>query len=208
MNRVKICGITNYRDAAFSIKSGADFLGFVFYKKSKRYISPASAKHIIKKLPKRIFKVGVFVNEEQDRVRSIAKSCGLDILQFHGDEKPSYLASFKDWPVIKAIRIKDKIDLAALQAHKPDYFLFDAYKRGIFGGTGESFDWSALKKLNQINTPFFVSGGLSPDNVRQLLMMVRPFCVDVSSGVEKEPGKKDHSLVKKFIHIVKSRRKQ
>ncbi|MBI5873985.1 MAG: phosphoribosylanthranilate isomerase [Candidatus Omnitrophica bacterium] len=202
--RIKICGITNYPDAAFSVSNGAFFIGFIFYKRSLRYITPLKARAIIKRLPKGILKAGVFVNEKEERVKKIADICGLDLLQFHGDEPPGYLAAFKGYSVIKALRIKDKVSAETLKSYNADYFLFDTYQKGAFGGTGQAFDWDILKPLKKTKTPFFVSGGLTPDNASELVRRIGPFAVDVSSGVEKAPGKKDHQLIKKFIKNVKS----
>ena len=204
MTMVKICGITNKRDAAFSYSCGADFLGFVFYNKSRRYVTPAKAKEIIRDLPRGVQKVGVFVNESAQSVRKIAKICGLDILQFHGDETPAYLSQFKGYKIIKAIRVREKLALDALRAFRPDYFLFDTFHKDAFGGSGKTFDWKLLKSFKKAKIPFFVSGGLTPKNVSALIIKIRPFAVDVSSGVESKPGKKDHAKIKGFIKTVKS----
>ncbi|HAJ56981.1 MAG TPA: phosphoribosylanthranilate isomerase [Candidatus Omnitrophica bacterium] len=203
MTKIKICGITNYRDAAFSVFSGADLLGFIFYKNSLRCILPAKAKAIVQKLPKNVLKVGVFVNEAPEKVKKIADACGLDLLQFHGDESPEYLSSFKDYRTMKAFRVKGKLSLKVLMPYKADFFLFDTYQKDTFGGTGKAFDWGMLKPLKKIKTPFFVSGGLTPDNVCGLIKKIRPFGVDVSSGVEKSPGKKDLKSVKAFIDAAR-----
>jgi len=203
MTKVKICGITNLRDARACVSHGADLIGFVFYKKSRRCISAGRAKKIIEKLPKKIVKVGVFVNEAPEIVERIAKLCQLDCLQFHGDETPEYLNGFKGFKVIKAFRVRDKIGSKVLRSYKADYFLFDAFSKEAFGGTGRKFDWKLLSGLKKIKTPFFVSGGLTAENVGALIKAAEPFCVDVSSRVESAPGKKDHKLVKEFIRKAK-----
>lgn len=203
MTNIKICGITNLSDAVFCSSKGADLLGFVFYKKSPRYIAPSKAAKITKQLPKKILKVGVFVNEAPAVVRRIARACGLDILQFHGDETPQYLAGFRGYRVMKAFRVKDQIEPKLLKEYNADFYLFDAFKKDVFGGTGKVFDWKLLSGLKKVKTPVFISGGLTPKNVGSLLAKTRPFCVDVSSGVEKKPGKKDLVLVKQFIDAVK-----
>lgn len=205
MTKIKICGITNLDDAAFSIFCGADFLGFIFTKKSRRYIAPLDAKKIIARLPRRIAKVGVFVNEKEARVKKIADTCGLDLLQFHGDESPGYCASFKGYRVIKSFRVKDKIDLDRIRAYKAAYLLFDTFDKDVFGGTGNVFDWNMLKSLKGTKKRFFVSGGLTPKNVATLIDRIHPFAVDVASGVETAPGKKDFKLVEKFIRAVKGK---
>ena len=203
ITKVKICGITNLKDAKCCVEAGADFLGFVFYKKSKRYLRPLSVKKIIEKLPKTVLKVGVFVNQTPVEVKKIAEICSLDLLQFHGDESPEYLRSFKAYKTIKAFRVKERFSVAELKRYRPTLFLFDSFKKEAFGGTGEVFDWRLLLPLKKIKTPFIVSGGLTPGNVVPLIEKIQPFAVDVSSGVEVSPGKKDHRLVKSFIGAVR-----
>jgi phosphoribosylanthranilate isomerase len=202
MTKVKICGITNYSDAAFSISCGADFLGFIFTQKSKRVIAPRDAKKIIARLPRRLPKVGVFVDEKESRVKEIAATCGLDHLQFHGDESPGYCSAFAGYRVIKSFRVRDTIDCDRIQAYPVAYFLFDTFDKDAFGGTGKVFDWGLLKSLKGIRH-FFVSGGLNTKNVATLIDRVHPFAVDVASGVERRPGVKDLGRVKKFIQAVK-----
>ena len=203
ITKVKICGITNLKDAKCCVEAGADFLGFVFYKKSKRYLRPLSVKKIIEKLPKTVLKVGVFVNQTPAEVKKIAEICSLDLLQFHGDESPDYLKSFKACKTIKAFRLKERFSVTELKRYRQTLFLFDTFKKEAFGGTGEAFDWDLLKPLKKMKTPFLVSGGLTPKNVGELISHIQPFAVDVSSGVEKAPGKKDKKLIKNFINAVK-----
>lgn len=205
MTKVKICGITNPDDAFMSAACGADFLGFVFYKGSQRFITPQIAKKIIETLPPSVLKVGVFVNEEASCVREIAKVCSLDFLQFHGDESQAYINAFKAFRIIKAFRVKDSSFLTELESFDPELFLFDTFKKEAFGGTGQTFDWHLLESLKELKKHFIVSGGLTPENVTGLIERIQPFGVDVSSGVEKSPGKKNCELVKKFIEIVKDR---
>ena len=203
MVKVKICGITNLNDALGSAGSGCDALGFVFYKKSPRYIDPAKAKNISRILPKKILRMGVFVDEKEKEVKKIAKLCELDILQFHGDESPEYCARFKDdYKVIKAFRVKDSDSLKSVNDYGVDYYLFDTYKSDSMGGTGEKFDWKILKDF-EILKPFILSGGLDPENVERAIREVAPYAVDVSSGVESAPGKKDPELLKRFIENVR-----
>lgn len=200
MTKVKICGITNYEDARCCVDAGADFLGFIFYKKSERWVSPVRAKKIIEKLGAPVFKVGVFVNEDPEVVLRIARQCSLDFLQFHGEESPAYIKRFKDYSLIRAIRIKDRLPTAQLNLFGNALFLFDTFSKDAYGGIGRAFDWGLLKKVKK---PFFVSGGLTPENVLGAIEVLAPFAVDASSGIERRPGKKDHQLVRKFIHIVK-----
>jgi phosphoribosylanthranilate isomerase len=200
---VKICGITNMADARVAASSGADFLGFIFTPRSPRFIAAGVAAKIIRVLPASVKKVGVFVNEAQGRVKTIASACGLDLLQFHGDEDASYIKGFKGYRVIKAVRVKDAAALKNASYFKPDYFLLDAFQKNIFGGTGRTFDWGLLDKMKGFKAPVLVSGGLTPENVGELLGRIQPFGVDVSSGVELRPGKKSVRLVKKFISVVR-----
>ncbi|MBL7197558.1 MAG: phosphoribosylanthranilate isomerase [Candidatus Omnitrophica bacterium] len=201
--KVKICGITNIKDALQSVWCGADALGFVFFKKSKRYINPKEAKKIIEILPPWIFKVGLFVNEKIANVRKIAKDCKLDFIQLHGDENQSYLKKLKGLRIIKAIRIKEKIAFRNLDNLACELLLFDAYSKVEFGGTGRKFNWDVNREIKKIRKPYIISGGLTPFNVHQAVKRFLPYAVDVSSGVERRPGKKDERLIKEFIRNVK-----
>ena len=203
MTKIKICGITNKTDALAASELGVDMLGFVFYKKSKRYVTPAMAEDIINELPPFMGKIGIFVDETKEDVIRIAEDAGLNILQFHGSENPGYCASFRDkYKIIKAFRVVTKSDLKVVNDYETDYYLFDAYKSACVGGTGETFDWNILKDF-EILKPFILSGGLSPENVERAIKEVMPYAVDVSSGVESAPGKKDASLLKKFVANVR-----
>ncbi len=204
MIKVKICGITNIQDAKASVAAGCDALGFVFYKKSSRYIVPKKAKKIIDKLPKRIFKIGVFVNGTEKSVKDIAKSCNLDILQFHGDESPEFCRKFPKYRIIKAFRVKDSIDLENVLRYKTFAYLFDTFTKSNIGGTGKKFDWKLIRHIGKIKRPIFLSGGLTAHNVKQALRIVKPQWVDVSSSVESEPGKKSVKKVQEFIRVVKN----
>ena len=199
MTKIKICGITNKIDALAASELGVDMLGFVFYKKSRRYVTPAMAEDIINELPPLIEKVGVFVDEKREDVIKIAEDTGLDILQFHGLDSPEYYSYFKDkYKVIKAFRVKERADLKMVNDYETDYYLFDTYEDNCAGGTGKRFDWSILQDF-EILKPFILSGGLNPDNVRRAIKEVAPYAVDVSSGVESAPGKKELILLKKFV---------
>lgn len=203
MTLIKICGITNKIDAVNASKLGVDMLGFVFYKKSKRYVDLKAAREIINELPESIAKVGVFVDEDKDKVREIAEASGVDTLQFHGDETPRYCAEFKgDYKVIKAFRIKDREDLKSINDYDTDFDLLDTYKCGSIGGTGETFDWKILKDFEFLR-PVILSGGLNPDNVARAISEVVPYGVDVSTGVEESAGRKSLGLLKKFVEEVR-----
>ncbi|MCX5679114.1 MAG: phosphoribosylanthranilate isomerase [Candidatus Omnitrophica bacterium] len=199
MTKIKICGITNMIDALAAAELGVDMLGFVFYNKSKRYVEAKTVRGIVNELPGSILKVGVFVNEERDKVLDIAADLSLDILQLHGDETPEYCALLKgEYKVMKAFRIKDKTSLRSVNDYIVDYYLFDTYQKSSAGGTGEIFDWELLKDF-EVLKPFILSGGLDPDNVGKAILEVAPYGVDVSSGIESSPGKKDIGLLKKFV---------
>lgn len=203
MVKIKICGITNLEDALNSVNAGCDALGFVFYKQSPRYIKPEKAQSIIKQLPKDIIKVGVFVDAKEKAIKHIAKLCRLDILQFHGRESPDFLERFKGYKIIKAFRVKDKIDLAQIAKYKAFAYLFDTFVKSRAGGTGKQFNWELLSKLGNIRKPIFLSGGLNAQNVKRAIKQVKPDWLDVSSSVEIKPGKKDAKKVKEFIKVAK-----
>lgn len=202
MVKVKICGITNLKDALTAAKLGAAFLGLVFYKKSPRYVTPQKAKRIIARLPEDINCVGVFVNEKEVNVKKIAEYCGFKTLQFHGDESPEYCRKFKNFKIIKAFRIKDKDSLKNIGKFKVSAYLFDTFVDTKFGGTGKKFNWDLLKNISKIKKPVILSGGLNPDNIQQAIKKVSPFAVDVSSGVEVCPGKKSPKLLKELFKKI------
>jgi phosphoribosylanthranilate isomerase len=204
--KVKICGITNLEDALCCQEAGADFLGFVFAK-SPRRIMPDNAKSIISKLSDSVKIAALFVNEDKKVVDGIIKDIGrIDLLQFHGDETPDYCAYFKGKKIIKAFRLKDEKSLELLKEFRNvDFILLDSYSENVYGGTGKCFDLSMALQAKECDIPIFLSGGLNPDNVNAAIEKVRPFCVDVSSGVEKSPGKKDRALIKEFLRQAKGR---
>jgi len=203
MVRIKICGITNLEDALRIARLKPDAFGFVFYKKSPRYILPEKAKEIIRQIPRGIKKVGVFVNERQGKIKSIAAKLKLDLLQFHGDESLQFCAKFKNYKIIKAWRIKDKNSLKNIKRYPVWGFLFDSYQKNKFGGTGGRFNWKLIKDIKLPGKHIFLSGGLDAVNVKKAIRLIRPNWVDVSSTVESRPGKKDYNKVKKFIEAAK-----
>jgi len=205
MVKVKICGITNLEDALAAIAAGADALGFLFYKKSPRYIIPAKASQIIRQLPKRVIKIGIFVNARDKNIRKIAKICRLDMLQFHGNESPEFCDRFKDYKVIKSIRVRGKKDLKDIVNYNPFAFLFDTSTESKLGGTGKSFDWSLIVGMGRFKKPVFLSGGLNEENVGKAIRIANPSWVDVSSSVESSYGRKDHNKLKSFIRAAKKR---
>jgi len=202
--KVKICGITNLEDALAALFFGAEAIGFVFYDKSPRYIRPQQAKNISRILPRKIKRVGVFVNAEVAKVKRIAKLCNLDILQFHGQESPEYCQKFKGYKVIKAFRIKAKEDLEGISRYKTFAYLFDSFSRTKLGGTGNKFNWKILAQAVRMEPVIFVSGGLTAENVRKAVKLLKPDWVDASSSLESRPGKKNHQKIKRFMQAVRS----
>ena len=202
MTKVKICGITNIEDALAAAGYGADALGFIFYKKSPRYLTSETAHEIFKELPPFVKKVGVFVNEDEDVVNRILDEVKLDMLQFSGDETPSYCDSI-DKTYIKTFRIRDEESLNEINKFDTSYLLFDSYSEDEYGGTGKTFDWNLIQSQFLKDKYVILSGGLNPENVRDAIVKIKPYAVDVASGVEKYPGKKDHDKIKNFIEAVK-----
>jgi phosphoribosylanthranilate isomerase len=198
MTRVKVCGITNLDDALAALEAGADLLGFNFYARSPRYVTPADARKIIERLP-----VGVFVNEPTpEDVEEIARAAGLNTVQLHGDETPEYCQSLRGLTTIKALRVGADYNVETAAAYQTDAVLLDAYVAGERGGTGHTFDWS-LAALTRARVPrLFLAGGLNPDNVAAAVAAVRPYAVDVCSGVETAPGRKSPELVRRFVEAV------
>jgi phosphoribosylanthranilate isomerase len=205
MTKVKICGITNLQDAQNAVKAGADALGFVFYRKSPRYVAPKEAAAIIARLPKWIEKVGVFCNARERTIKRIIKSCGLTMVQLHGRESCVFCRRFADLPVIKAFTVKNKIDIRAIKRYNTYAYLFDTYHRGVPGGTGSVFDWSLIDPV-QMRTVVFLAGGLHPGNVADAIAGVHPDWVDASSLLELSPGKKDARRVIEFIAVAKNQK--
>ena len=195
---VKICGITNPGDGLGAAEAGADALGFVFCESSPRQVSIPRAAEIIQNLPRLIVKVGVFVNASEELVVRAMGECGLTLLQFHGEETPDYCRQF-GLMSMKAFRIRDASSLEALPNYATDAWLLDAYAPDRKGGTGEKFNWDLAVEAQRLGRPIFLAGGLTPVNVAEAVRKVRPYGVDVSSGVEASPGKKDLEKVKAFI---------
>jgi phosphoribosylanthranilate isomerase len=201
--KVKICGITNLADAQAAVEAGADAIGFIFHEKSPRFISLKAAVEISKQLPPFVMRVGVFVNAQEDFVLRAIGEVGLTMLQFHGDEPPEFCMQF-GLMSMKAFRIRDAESLKKIPDYPTDAYLLDAFSSTTLGGTGEKFDWDLAIEAQKFGKPVFLAGGLTPENVVEAVKKVRPFGVDVSSGVESAPGKKDHAKVKAFIVAAKS----
>jgi len=204
--RIKICGITNLQDARFVAGAMAEFVGFIFYEPSPRYIQPAEAGAIINWLegPR---PVGVFVNEGIDQVNETAMQTGIELIQLHGNETPGYCELIEK-PVIKVIHIPEEARaeeiVKKVEQYMPyvEHLMFDTKTEKLWGGTGRTFDWNLLKDITG-DIPFFLSGGLHAGNVREACRLVQPYAVDLSSGVEKKPGKKDFSKLNRFFEEMR-----
>ena len=202
--KVKICGITNWTDARRAVEAGAQFLGFNFYRPSPRYIRPAAARRIVQRLPKRIAAVGVFVNEPEESMLAIARRVGVRYLQLHGDESPELVARLKrKIPVIKAIRIRGALRPSQLADFKEaTALLLDGFDKSRYGGTGKTFDWQVARRKNGMR--IFLAGGLVPGNVAKAIQTARPYAVDVCSGVEMRPGRKDPARLVALMGAIRS----
>lgn len=203
--KIKVCGITNLEDGRFASGLFVDYLGFIFYEKSPRYIEPAKAGAIVNWLegPE---KIGVFVNQPLDEVNVTARETGLDFVQLHGTETVEY-CELIDKPIIKVIHVSEDSTKETLKSEIDKYdsvakfFLFDTKVGDQWGGTGKTFDWNILNELTE--KPFFLSGGLNTDNVVKAIELTHPYAVDVSSGIEEEPGLKDLEKMEEFVNTVK-----
>ena len=200
MVKVKICGITNLGDALAAAEYGADALGFVFFRESPRHVAPDTAGEIISKLPPFITTVGVFVDERPEVIEDIVRRASIDVVQLHGHEPPEACAM--SGRVIKAIRVKELSDLEPLRQWRAAAFLLDTYSPDLYGGTGQIFNWDIAVDAKRFGK-IILGGGLNPDNVEKAIKWVRPYAVDVSSGVEESKGKKDLKKLKRFIERAK-----
>jgi phosphoribosylanthranilate isomerase len=198
---IKICGITNLEDALSVCFLGADAIGFIFYPKSPRYIAPEAVKHILDNLPHVIVRVGVFVNHELQSVRDIFEFCGLDMIQFHGDESPEYCRQFPEKVLIKTFFPKSDEELDEIKKYPVKAILIDSRTANLYGGTGKKSNWKLASRMTLIR-PLILSGGLSRDNILEAIERVMPHAIDVNSGVEISPRKKDHDKMKKVIDIA------
>ncbi|MBF0384698.1 MAG: phosphoribosylanthranilate isomerase [Candidatus Omnitrophica bacterium] len=201
MARIKICGITNVEDAIKAAFYGAYAVGFIFYKKSPRYISPSKAEKIISALPPFVTPVGIFVNHNERALNDICRFTGIKTIQLHGDEKPDYFRRLTNYKTIKAFRVDKFFNVKKAFEYKVDAYLFDAYSENEYGGTGEVFNWELIKGVT-FPKPFILSGGIGPENIKSAIEEVKPFAVDVSSSVERLPGIKDHKILKSLFDAV------
>jgi phosphoribosylanthranilate isomerase len=201
---VKICGITDHRDALDAVTLGVSALGFIFAP-SPRQISPEKAREIIRALPPFVKAVGVFVDERPALIKDVIEYCGLDLVQLHGDESPDFCRGLMPY-TIKVLRIKNEADLSAGRRYKgrTRAFLLDTYSPDKAGGTGMTFCWHHALKIKQLEIPLILSGGLGPSNIADAIRTVRPYAVDVNSGVETRPGRKGYVLIKDLMKKVNS----
>jgi phosphoribosylanthranilate isomerase len=208
MIRVKICGITNIEDASLAVELGVDALGLIFAE-SPRQIRPIAARNIIRSLPPLIKTVGVFVNEEPARINEIKSFCGLDLIQLHGEESPEICRDLMPYS-IKAFRIQNETSIKNIKRYKGVVraILLDTYQKGKAGGTGRTFDWSLAVKAKEIGIPIILSGGLGPENIQEAITTIKPYALDINSGIEKQPGKKDPVLMKRLMEKIKNLTKE
>ncbi len=204
--KVKVCGITNLDDALLSEQLGSDALGFIFYNKSKRFIEPGKAKKIIEQLSPFTLKVGVFVNEVPEIVNKVAAELKLNFVQLHGDEDEAYISKII-YPIIKCFRVNEEFNFSTLQKVNTSAFLLDTFSNKEYGGTGKSFNWKLIPE--NLKHKIILAGGVSSKNIETIFDMINPVAVDLSSALEKEPGKKDIQKLKEFfnqINFIRSRK--
>jgi phosphoribosylanthranilate isomerase len=204
MTLVKVCGITNLEDALAAIEAGADMLGFNFYARSPRYITPADARRIVERLPRSVSCVGVFVNEPSpEDVLEIARESGVSAAQLHGDETPDFCRALRGLTTIKALRVGKDYGVDSAASFETDAVLLDAYTADAFGGTGHTFDWTLARATREVVDRLFLAGGLKVENVAAAIESVGPYAIDVCSGVETSPGRKSLPLMRSFIAAVR-----
>jgi len=204
---VKICGITNLDDALAAVDVGADALGFNFYPRSPRYVTPETAREVTNRLPGDILTVGVFVNEELEATKKIALAAGVSALQLHGNESPEYCEALKDRLVIKVFAASAEFKPASVLEYDVQAVMLDALdKRGVGGGTGRLSNWSVARETTKLFPKLFLAGGLSPENVGEAIEFVNPYAVDACSRLETVPGRKDHERMRAFVAAVRKAR--
>lgn len=204
MAKVKICGNTNVGDIIKALEFGADYLGLIFVAGSKRYVDPEHAKTLTTAVPDFKQFVGVFFNQPKEEVEKIAIQTGIRWLQFHGEETSRYCTYFmqKGYQVIKTFRIQDSRSLLRIDEYDVTAYLFDTFSKTAKGGTGQTFDWKLIQDKPYVHEKLFLAGGLTLENLPQALALIRPFAVDVASGVESAPGIKDHAKLQRFIQTA------
>lgn len=203
MTQVKICGITNEEDALYAVHCGAAALGFIFYPSSPRYIKPEDARKIIAVLPDDLVKIGVFVNEKAAEIKRVIKYCALDMIQLHGDESLEYCQDFQADRIIKAVELKNEDDLNHALNYAVAALLVDSRHAGLYGGTGKKANWKLASRIKNKKS-LILSGGLNEGNIAEALQTVAPAALDINSGVELMPGKKDHAKLARIFDIVRA----
>lgn len=198
---VKICGITNLEDAQLAVRCKADALGFIFYEPSDRYITPDRARDIVERIPDFVSKVGVFVDADPAYVHDVMKKVNLSAVQLYGNEGADDLVGYET-SVIKVFRVKPDFDVAVMRSYVVDAFLLDTHSEAKMGGTGRTFDWNIALRAKEYGK-IILSGGLTPQNIEGAVRFVQPYGVDVSSGVERSPGRKDPRKVREFVAKAK-----
>lgn len=199
--RVKICGVRSMEEAEAAVEAGADALGFNFWPRSPRYIAPDAARSVVRQLSPLISAIGVFVNEDRQRIAEIVSDVGLNAAQLHGDETPEFCAGLGSIKIIKAIRVADDFDCASINRYSASMMLLDTSVKGSYGGTGKSFDWRVAIEAKRY-ARIILAGGLTIENVAEAITSVKPFAIDVCSGVEAEPGRKDTGKLRRFMAEV------
>lgn len=203
MTEVKICGITNKEDAVCAVQCGAVALGFIFYPPSPRYIKPDDAKKIIMTLPEKIISIGVFVNETSERIKKIMEYCGLDMIQLHGDESPEFCREFPLSSTIKAVELKKETDINRTFNYDVAAILVDSRHAGLYGGTGKKANWELAERIKEKKL-LILSGGLNETNIAAALKNIAPNALDINSGVEASPGRKDHKKLYQIFKIIRA----
>lgn len=203
--KVKICGITNIEDGLLACEFGADAVGFIFYKKSKRFVNYSKAKSIILSLPYSVLKVGVFVNEDSKIINKLSGEIGLNIIQLHGEETPEFIKKIK-LPVWKVFRVNEDFDFKIIKKYKGCEFMFDTFLKESYGGTGKTFDWNIIP--GELKRKIILAGGVSINNIEEIYKNISPAWVDVSSSLEKNQGKKDEIKLKEFFVAINKLRKK
>ncbi|MGE4170744.1 MAG: phosphoribosylanthranilate isomerase [Candidatus Margulisiibacteriota bacterium] len=202
---IKICGITTMDDAVDAVTLGVDALGFIFYEKSPRYVAPEKAEQIIKALPPFVKVVGVFVNQSKAEIDEIARRCFLDLIQLHGDESPEFCSQMIR-RVLKAFKVAELDDLSGIAAYRDvvSGVLLDTKIPNMEGGTGKTFDWGLALRAKNVGVPVVLAGGINSSNVKKAIQLVNPYAIDLSSGVESSPGKKDYNKMQEMVKIAKT----
>lgn len=203
MTQIKICGITNEEDALYAAKLGAAALGFIFYPPSPRYVRPKVVRKIVKKLPLNLVKVGIFVNESAEKINKIIKYCGLDFIQLHGDEPVEFCRNFPASTIIKTVELLRESDLVKAFSYNVAAILVDSRHAGLYGGTGKKADWKLAQRIKSKKL-LILSGGLNGENIKEAIEKIAPHALDINSGVEKSPGKKDHIKLARLFDIVRA----